>query len=81
MKVPYQIAQHGIAKLKSAIFLLLKDAPEEGMRNSDIGRALGIGYGHSGKHKDHIPRVMLEIMKEEGVVLQDSDTKMWRLNK
>lgn len=81
MNSPYQLAQHGLADLKAAIHLILQNAPEDGMRNVDIGRTLGINYGHSGKHQDHIPRTMLEIMKSEGVVIQDEKSKKWKLNR
>ena len=80
MKTPYQLAQHGLADLKAAIYLILQNALVGGMRNVDIGRALGINYGHSGKHQDHIPRTMLDIMKSEGVVSQDAETKKWKLS-
>lgn len=81
MKTPYHIAQRGLADIKAAIYLVLKNAPEEGMRNVDIGRTLGINYGHSGKHHDHIPRTMLEIMQQEGVVEQHEKNKRWTLKR
>lgn len=74
----YQLAQKALADLKTSIFLVLSNE-ERGMTNSEIGRALGIYYGHSGKHEGHIPRVLLGIMESEGVVVQEESTKRWRL--
>lgn len=79
MKLPYQIAQKAIVELKTAVYLVLKENSENGLRNVDVGRLLGIGYGHSGKHQDHVPRVILELLQKEGMVLQDKKTKRWML--
>lgn len=46
MDDPYTVAQRAIADLKTAVYLLLKAGPPRGMRNADIGRALGINAGH-----------------------------------
>jgi hypothetical protein len=77
MDEPYQLAQRAIADLKSAIYLLLKTS-QGGLRNSDIGRALGIYTGHV-EHEGHIPRTLLAIMEREGVVQQDATTKKWTI--
>ena len=73
---PYILAQRAIADLKAAVFILLKKGPKEGMRNADIGRALGIYAGHVG-HEGHIPRTLLSLMESEGVVQQDAQSKLW----
>ena len=57
---------------------LLRDAPDDGLKNSQIGRQLGIYMGHV-EHEGHIPRTLLAIMESEGVVEQDEATKHWRL--
>ena len=44
MNSPYQLAQRGLADLKAAIHLILQNAPDDDMRNVDIGRTLGINY-------------------------------------
>lgn len=75
---PYHLAQAAIADLKAAIFLLLKSASPHGLRNADIGRALGIYMGHA-EHEGHIPRTLLARMEDEGVVLQEEGTKLWKL--
>ncbi len=72
------MAQRAIADLKAAVYLLMKNGPESGLRNSDIGRALGIYTGHV-EHEGHISRTLLAIMEKEGVVLQNPDTKLWTL--
>lgn len=80
MTEPYAIAQRAMADLKAAVYLLLKNGPAEGMRNADIGRALGIYAGHV-EHEGHIPRTLLALMEKEGVVVQDSETKLWTVKK
>jgi hypothetical protein len=74
----YLQAQVAVAQLKSSIQLLLSEAPKDGLRNSEIGRQLGIYMGHV-EHVGHIPRTLLAIMESEGVVRQDRLTKLWRL--
>ena len=73
----YATAQSAIANLKFAVYMLLQEAGPEGMRNVDIGRALGIYSGHA-RHEGHIPRTLLAIMESEGVVEQLRDAR-WRL--
>jgi hypothetical protein len=75
---PYAVAQQALAGLKSAIYSLLLTAPSDGLRNVDIGRALGIYAGHVG-HEGHVSRTLLSIMEEEGVVKQDPATNRWSL--
>ena len=75
---PYKLAQHALADLKTAILITLRNGPEKGMKNAEIGRALGIYQGHEG-HEGHIPRSMLALMEAEGVVTQDEGTKLWYL--
>ena len=75
----YQLSQSAIADLKTAVHLVLSEAPPEGLTNAQIGRMLGIYAGHVG-HPGHIPRVLLGIMATEGVVRQNPETKAWRLH-
>ena len=75
---PYLLAQTAMAQLKAAVHQVLSHGPEVGLKNSDIGRLLGIYMGHV-EHEGHIPRTLLAIMEAEGVVEQDKDTKAWRL--
>lgn len=74
----YQLAQDAMAKLRSAVYVLLVQAPKEGLKNSQIGRSLGIYSGHVG-HEGHISRTVLALMEAEGVVEQDTETKSWRI--
>lgn len=75
---PYQLAQHAIADLKTAILFTLKAGAEEEMKNADLGRALGIHHGHA-RHEGHIQRSMLALMESEGVVVQNEKTKLWKV--
>ncbi|OBY27984.1 hypothetical protein [Leisingera sp. JC1] len=74
----YADAQQAMALLKSAVRTVLEMAPEGGLKNAEIGRSLGIYGGHV-EHVGHISRTLLEMLKEEGVAVQDSETKMWKL--
>jgi hypothetical protein len=76
MAEAYQLAQLGMSNLKAAIYMALKNGPPEGLRNADVGRALGIHAGHI-RHEGHIPRTLLAIMESEGVVQQDAQSKRW----
>lgn len=75
---PYSMAQIAVAQLKSAIYRLLKERDGVGMKNSEIGRSLGIYMGHV-EHKGHVSLTMLTLMEAEGVVEQNKDTKIWSL--
>lgn len=74
----YSLAQKGIADLKASIYLLLSETEQTGLTNAEIGRALGIYQGHIG-HEGHIPRTLLALMEEEGVLEQNEETKKWKL--
>ena len=74
----YQSAQRALADLKHSVFVVLATGPAGGMRNSQIGRALGIYAGHV-RHQGHISRTLLEMMLKEGVVDQDAQSKLWKL--
>ena len=76
----YHQSQQALAQLKSAIHSLLSQHYEAGLKNSEIGRLLGIYAGHVG-HEGHIPRTLLAIMEAEGVVEQDSETKRWAIER
>jgi hypothetical protein len=78
MEEAYALAQRAMADLKTAIYLILKNGPVQGMRNADIGRALGIYAGHV-EHEGHISRTLLALMEKEGVVQQDPQSKLWTI--
>lgn len=73
----YGRAQVAIAELKEAVRSILKEA-EDGLRNVDIGKTLGIYAGHEG-HEGHISQTLLAMMESEGVVEQDPESGVWRL--
>ena len=70
----YATAQLAMANLKSAVYMMLQEAGSEGMRNVDIGKALGIYGGHV-RHEGHIPRTLLAIMQSAGVVEQNQEER------
>lgn len=74
----YRRAQHAMADLKSAVYEMVALSGRDGLRNADVGRSLGIYSGHE-RHQGHIPRTLLAIMEDEGVVEQDPNSKRWRL--
>lgn len=75
---PYQRAQKGLSELKQAVLELLASSQREGLKNSEIGRELGIYMGHKG-HEGHVSRTLLAILEDEGTVVQNPETKLWRL--
>jgi hypothetical protein len=77
MSEPYTLAQDAMAKLRSAVHMILEATPV-GLSNARIGRSLGIYSGHVG-HEGHISRTILALMEAEGVVEQDKATKLWTL--
>lgn len=77
MSDAYILAQEAMAKLRSAVHLILEKAPR-GLTNARLGRSLGIYSGHVG-HEGHISRTVLALMEAEGVVEQDKASKVWRL--
>ena len=74
---PYFLAQTAMAQLKASVHMLLS-RNTQGLKNSEIGRELGIYMGHV-EHEGHIPRTLLAIMEAEGVVVQDKKSKVWQL--
>ena len=75
----YRVAQRAIADLKAAVLAYVtRRGPA---RNSDIGRALGIHFGHGedeGRHVGHVSRSILRLLEDEGLVVQD-ENKSWSL--
>lgn len=76
----YHLAQQAIADLKSAVYIVLEAAPSTGLTNAEIGRSLGIYSGPLG-HEGDIPRTVLGLLENEGVVQQNSDNKHWTLRR
>ncbi len=78
MTDPYRIAQTAMAELKTAVRMVVSSAGPSGATNATIGRALGIYAGHVG-HEGHISRTILSMLESEGVVVQESESKAWRM--
>lgn len=78
MHEAYGLGQRAMADLKTAVVMVLREIPESGLTNAEIGRYLGIYAGHKG-HEGHIPRTLLALLEGEGVVIQDPGSKEWHL--
>jgi len=75
----YNLAQRGMADLKTAVHMILIQAESDGLKNAEIGRKLGIYGGHDGQHQGHISRTILSMLGDEGVADQDKDSKKWKI--
>ena len=75
----YYRVQGAINELKSAISDLLSDHPE-GLTNAEIGRSLGISFGHA-RHEGHISGSLLSVMEIEGTVVQDGRRGPWMVKR
>jgi hypothetical protein len=73
----YTRAQRAMADLKGAVYELLASS-DSSLTNAEIGRRLGIYQGHVG-HEGHISRTVLGLLENEEVIVQDKETKTWRL--
>lgn len=78
MPSAYFLAQRAIADLKTAVLQTINSGPKGGLTNAELGRSLGIYMGHV-RHEGHISRTLLNMLEGEGVVVQDSKTKKWKL--
>ena len=74
----YRRAQCAIAELKSAAVDVLATAGPEGLRNSQIGRLLGIYQGHV-RHQGHISRTILEMLQADGIAEQRGQGGPWQI--
>ena len=79
----YREAQESIIRLKTIILQLLShpDTPEEGLRNVDVSRALGVNQKHSETgHTGHVSAYLLnQLMLDDKV--SKSDAKRWTIKK
>lgn len=74
----YQVAQRAIADLKAAVLSFLDHRGSA--TNAEIGRALGIYFGHGvqhGRHEGHVSRSILRLLADEGLVEQ-LPNKAWQ---
>ncbi len=74
----YDKAQQALTTLKVSVARTLSQVGGKGLRNSQIGRALGIYGGHKG-HQGHISRTILHLLELEGIIRQDAISKKWFL--
>ncbi len=74
----FETAQGALAALKAAVRTVLECAPEEGLRNVDVGKSLGIYGGHV-EHVGHISRTILAMLESDGIAEQFGPDKRWRL--
>jgi|GEM_PF-5404189 hypothetical protein len=74
----YRKAQNAIAELKSAVVDVLATAGSDGLRNSQIGRLLGIYQGHV-RHQGHISRTILEMLQADGIAEQREQGGPWQI--
>lgn len=72
----YRLAQRAIADLKAAVLSYVQRHSALGVRNADVGKALGIYFGHEG-HVGHVSRAVLALLAQEGLIRQNSETKQW----
>jgi len=76
----FELAQRAIADLKIAIFQTLASGSEDGMKNVEIGKALGLYSGLKDESQQgYITRTVLALLEADGAVKQDSNTKRWLL--
>lgn len=73
----YTRAQRAIAELKGVVYELLLEC-DTGLTNAEVGRRLGIHQGHV-RHEGHISRTILAMLETDLVVVQDKETKIWRI--
>ena len=70
----YQVAQRAVADLKAAVLSHLRaNGPTT---NAQVGRSLGIYFGHVG-HEGHVSRSILQLLAEEGLVGQNVKGGQW----
>lgn len=74
----YEMAQEAVTQMKSAIIRLLADNPE-GLRNSDIGRMLGVNADFLDDQQGWFPYTVLKIMELERTVEQKKPRGPWTL--
>lgn len=74
----YELAQDSFLLMKKAIVRLLADHPD-GLKNAEIGRALGVNGDNLKDQAGWYPWTVLKQMELEGTVEQASERGPWRL--
>lgn len=70
------MAQRALADLKVAAAMLLSEVADPGLSNAEIGRALAYALATRAAKGTS---TFLALMETEGLVVQDPDSKRWRL--
>lgn len=70
------MAQRAVADLKAAVLRFLRKHGTAGATNAEIGKALGIYFGHKG-HVGHVSRAILDQLEKESLVRQEPESKRW----
>ena len=76
VKVPkgvVELAQLGLALLKSSVYQLVRENGENGIKNSDAARLLGLRSDYRGNQKDYLSYSILGILIREGKVERVDD--------
>ncbi|MBX3111948.1 MAG: hypothetical protein KF857_08060 [Fimbriimonadaceae bacterium] len=74
----YELAQEAVSLMKSAIIRVLADHPE-GLKNSEIGRRLGVNADFLDDQQGWFQYTVLKIMELERTVEQPKSRGPWRL--
>lgn len=74
----YELAQEAVSLMKSAIIRILADSPE-GLKNSEIGRRLGVNADFLDDQQGWFQYTVLKIMELERTVEQTKPRGPWRL--
>ena len=70
------LAQEGLRHIEQAILMLLEANPQ-GLRNSQIADALGLGSSIRGGQRNYLTYSVLGGLTERGEVVQDPETKIF----
>ena len=71
----YEKAQHAINELKSAVLKIVRQ--NSGVKNVDVGIALGIHKTPDGEHEGYVSSYILRLLKAEGLVEQPKPASKW----
>jgi hypothetical protein len=74
----YDLAQEAVSLMKSAIIRVLADHPD-GLKNSEIGRQLGVNADFLDDQQGWFQYTVLKIMELERTVEQAKPRGPWRL--
>ena len=76
----YERAQIAMAQLKSLALTLVAQNPESGLRQTDIGRMLGIHATPDGQQQGWVAGYLMQLLENEGLVERESQRAPWLLN-